>query len=337
MARSARARRLRTDLAVAAAVGLAFGLSPLTSAGRRLPSIVGGCLAAAAVFALRSRGERADPPAALEGRIPPSAWALALAAAVVFAPTAAGLYDWYTESVWRNGHGFFVPILMVLLALPILRRQAGAAPESSAWGWPCFAVGLAFGVLDTGVRILHLGVLGLVLVLVGASLLLLGARATRALALPLALGLFLLPLPTSFTGWLHLPLTTAVATETLLEWAGMPVLRSGTVLMLPANVFGVTIRCSGFSAFYAGLGLALVLGWCGRSRLRAAWLVLSVWPVVWAINSLRSAALVYICEARGIDLLHTPLHGVSGIAAFLAVLAILYLMSDRRAVREALA
>jgi exosortase len=320
---------------VAAAVGLGFGLSPLTGAARTLPSIVGGCLAAAAVFALRSRGP--DEPAFPAGRIPALGFPLALAVAVVFAPTAVGLYDWYTESVWRNGHGFFVPIFMVLLALPILRRQAGGAPESSAWGWPCFALGLALGVLDSGVRILHLGVLGFELVLVGASLLLLGARATRALALPLALGLFLLPLPTSFTGWLHFPLTTAVATETLLEWAGLPVLRSGTVLVLPASVFGVTVRCSGFSAFYAGLGLALVLGGCGRSWPRAAWLLLVVWPVVWAINSLRSAALVYICEARGLDMLHTPLHGLSGIAAFLAVMLILYAMSDRRAVREALA
>jgi exosortase len=321
---------------VAGSVGLAFGLSPLTGAARTLPSIIGGCLAAGLVFALRSRGSRPAQPL-LTPRVPPLGWALALALAAVFAPTAAGLHAWYTESVWRNGHGFFVPILMVLLALPVLRRDAAAAPESSAWGWPPFAAGLALVVLDSGVGILHLGVIGLELVLVGASLLLLGARRTRALALPLALGLFLLPLPTSLTGWLHFPLATAAATETLVEWAGLPVLRSGTVLVLPASVFGVTIRCSGFSAFYAGLGLALVLGWCGRSRLRAAWLVLSVWPVVWAINSLRSAVLVYICEVRGIDMLHTPLHGLSGIAAFLAVMLILYLMSDRRAVREALA
>jgi exosortase len=332
-----RARRLGTDLAVAAAVGVAFGLSPLTSAGRALPSIVGGCLAAAGVFALRSRSARPEPPAEVGLRVPPLAWALVPALAAVFAPTAAGLYRWFTDSVWQNGHGWFVPILMVLLAVPILRRDASPGAESSAWGWLPFAAGLAFTALDSGVVTLHLGVLGFVLVLVGASLLLLGARRTRALALPLGLGLFLLPLPTSLTGAFHFPLATAAATETLLEWAGLPVLRSGTVLVLPASVFGVTVRCSGFSAFYAGVGLALVLGWCGGSWRRAAWLLVSVWPVVWAINSLRSAALVYICEARGIDMLHTPLHGLSGIAAFLAVMLVLYLMSDRRAVREALA
>jgi exosortase len=336
VARSERARRLRIDLVVAASVGLAFGLSPLTSADRLLPSIVGGCLAAAAVFAVRARGARPAPTGAVEVRVPPLAWALALALAVAFAPTAAGLYRWYTDSVWQNGHGFFVPILMVLLAVPILRRDA-SQPGSSAWGWLPFAGGLVLVVLDSGVVTFHLGVLGLVLVLVGASLLLLGARRTRALALPLALGLFLLPLPTSLTGWLHLPLATAAATETLLEWVGLPVLRFGTVLSMPASVFGVTVRCSGFSAVYAGLGLALVLGACGRSRLRAAWLLVSVWPLVWAANSLRSAVLMYVCEKRGLDMLHTPLHGLSGIAAFLAVMLALYLMSDRRAVREALA
>ena len=337
MARSERARRVWTDLAVAASVGLAFGLSPLTSADRTLPSVLGGGLAAAVVFAVRARGARPAPPARQGARVPALTGPLALGLALDFAPTAAGLYAWYTESVWRNGHGLFVPILMALLALPILRRDASAAPESAAWGWLPFAAGLALAVLDSGVGILHLGVLGLELVLVGASLLLLGARRTRALALPLALGLFLLPLPTSLVDLMHLRPATAVATEVLLEWAGLPVLRSGTVLVLPDSVFGVTVRCSGFSAAYAGLGLALVLGGCGRSRWRAAGLVLAVWPLVWAINSLRSAVLVYICEARGLDLLNTPLHGLSGIAAFLGVMLALYLMSDRRAVREALA
>ncbi|MEE9609017.1 MAG: archaeosortase/exosortase family protein [Myxococcota bacterium] len=334
--RGSRRTRLWTDLGVAAAVGAAFALSPLTSVTRTLPSLAGGCLAGLAVFAIRARGSGPSLARPRTAPVPRLALLLPALFALLFAPTLASLYGWYTESIWRNAHGLFVPLLMVGLAASVLRRERGGPAESSAWGFAPLLAGLVLVVLDSGVRTLYLGTLGFVLALAGASLLLLGARRTRRLALPISLGLFLLPLPAALSIYLKLPVASAAGTQLFLELFGLPVLREGTVLVMAHNVFGISVRCAGFAIVYAGLGLALVLGVYARSRTRALLLLLAVWPLTWLANSLRTALLILFSEARGIEALEGPLHTVSGIAAFGGVMVALFLMADHRGLRKAL-
>ncbi len=331
------------NLCVAILVGLVMGLSPHTSGSRLVPSIAGGLLAGAAVFAYRVRASRravragqSAVPARPVRRPPALVWATLLASAVVFAPIAAQLFDRYTGSIWKNGHGLFVPLIMGSLALAILRRDTTGDADASAWGFVPVALGLALVVVDGAVQTLYLATLGLVVFIPGLCLLLLGARRTRALAFPLLLGVFLLPLPTSLGTPLQLPTATAAGVATLFENLGVPVLRRGAVLDMPGAVYVVSANCSGFSAFYAGIGAALVLGFLGRSRLRAGMLLLAVWPLTWLANVLRSAILVALCEARGIGFADTPFHGLSGIVAFWLVMLGLLLLADRRHLRRAL-
>jgi exosortase len=325
------------DLGLALLIGAAVGAGPHTSAHRLIPSVLGGVLAAALTLVLRIRARRSRLPRAalLE---PPSLLLVLLlfGAALVFAPTVVDLFPIYTDSIWRNGHGLFVPLVMGARAWATLRREPSTGEESSPWGLAPLALGLGLAVVDSAVHTVYLGTLGIIVFLVGLSLLLLGARRTRALALPLALGLLLLPLSTSLAQALHLPEATAAGVELALEAFGTPVERDQRVLWMPQFVYGVSDNCSGFSSFYAGLGAAVVLGYYGGSRLRAALLLLAVWPLAWLTNVARLLVVIEICERHGIALLHTPIHGLSGIVAFWAVPAGLWLLADRRAIREAL-
>jgi exosortase len=334
-------RPARGDLAFAGLVGVLFALSPLTGRTRILPSLVLGAAAAAAVLAARMR--RGPPPAAAPSGATlvrpalPVIGVLALTA-IVFAPTLYWLFDVFTESVWRNGHGLFVPLFMVLLARSRLRRDPIRGEESSAWGFAWLVPALALAVADAGIGSLYLSALALVLALPGLSLLLLGAHRTRAIALPLALGVFLVPLPTLLEDAVGLRTATAALAKPMLLWLGAPVVFHQTQVRLPNGGFSISDNCSGFAALVASFAFATLLAVTARSRVRGVLLLLAVYPAVALLNGARAAALVLLVLRFGDGpiMYTTPVHGLSGIAVFIAVLGGLWLCADRAAFREAI-
>lgn len=332
------------NLALAVLIGVLFGVSPHTSANRVPIKIAGGVAIGIAALVLLPRLRAPGPPAPAPGEacagkptghVPRLLWVALTLAALVFLPAAAGLYRHFTEDIWTNGHGLFVLPAVAALALATLRRDPSPSPESSAWGYLPLALGLVLIVLDSAVGTLHMSIVGLLLLLVGLSLLVLGPRRTRSLAFPLLLILFLAPLPTSLSMPLGLTEATAAGTASLLQALGVPVLREETLLLLPRFEYGVSANCSGFSALYAAVGFALVLGYVGRSRLRSLVLLLATWPLAVLASILRSAAIVTIWEVAGHSFHETPLHGLSGIAAFWLVMGVLFLMAGPRRLREA--
>ena len=334
-------RPTRADLAFAALVGVIFAVSPLTGRTRLLPSL--GLAAAAAGAILVGRMRRSAAPADMPTGPTLARPSLAVAGvlvltAILFAPTLAWLYEAFTESVWRNGHGLFVPLFMVLLARSALRRDASPAEESSAWGFAWLVPAVALVVADAGVGSLYLSVLGLVIALPGLSLLLLGARRTRALALPLALGVFLVPLPTLLEDRVGLRVATAAFAKPMLEWVNAPVVWHQTQLRLPGGIFSVSENCSGFAALTASFAFAALLAITARSRVRGALLLLAVYPAVAIANGARAAVLALLTLRFGESIMFTtPLHGLSGIGVFIIVLGGLWLGADRAAFRRAIA
>jgi exosortase len=334
-------RPTRGDVGFAALVGVLFALSPLTGRTRILPSLVLGAAAAGAVIAGRMR--RGPPPAdaptgaTLARPTLPVAGALALTA-ILIAPTLYWLFLAFTESVWRNGHGLFVPLFMVLLARSTLRRDPVKGEESSAWGFAWLVPALVLIVADAGIGSRYLSVIGLVLALPGLSLLLLGARRTRAIAFPLALGIFLVPLPTLLEDTVGLRFATAEIAKPILEWVGATVIWHQTQVRLPSGGFSISDNCSGFAALTASFAFAALLAATARSRARGVLLLLAVYPAVALLNGVRLAALVVLALRYGEQILIvTPLHGLSGIAVFVVMFGGLWLCADRAALREAIA
>jgi exosortase len=333
-------RPARDQLAFPALVGVLVALSPLTGRTRILPSLVLGMATAGLLVAARMR--RGPPPADAPTGPTLARPTLAVAAvliltAIVFAPTLSWLFEALTESVWRNGHGLFVPLFMALLARHILRRDALKGEESSPWGFAFLAPALVLVVADAGIGSFYLSVLGLVLALPGLSLLMLGARRTRALALPLALGVFLIPFPPLLEDVVRLRILTAAIAKPILAWIGAPVVWHQSQVRMPNGGFSVSDNCSGFAALVASFAFAALLAATGRSRIRGALLLISVYPAVALVNGLRAVALVLLFLRMGDAVVTTsPLHGLSGIGVFIVLLGGLWLCADRAAFRKAI-
>lgn len=332
-------RELATTLGWAVLAGIVAALSPHTTGMRLIPSLAGGAAVALAVGTLRLRHGRLLP--SCPKLVVPGSVAGGLgAAALAFAPTFAALYDEYTHDVWQNGHGVLLPFLLVGLARSRLRRveEAGGAPEGgSLQGLPVALLGIALAVAASGAQLVAVSVVGLATFATGFALLTLGPRATRALAPVLVLCLFLAPLPTTLGGTLGLQRLSTMGSEWMLQGLGIPVLRQGVALTLAGSPsYLVSANCSGFSAFYGGMALAVSLAACTESARRRALLLLAPWPLALLMNALRLTVLFALPDIGGLRAADTPLHGLSGIAAFWGVMGGVALLADGRGVREAL-
>lgn len=329
------------DAAWFAMVGLLLALSPVTGAGRPIAAAVLGVLGGAIALAIRLRlrvqeGPRPDHRTFF---MPTgTTWAVVLGALALMTPILPWLYGEYTESIWRNPQGLFVAFFAVLLARHELRKDSDPTPQASGWGFALLLPGCTLAVLDAGIRSHYITLLGLLLILPGLSLLLLGTRRTRLLAFPLAFCVFLLPLPNGLSDPLYLPTLTSEVGESIVRAMGLPVTRVGTRFLF-GNGLGieVTQNCSGLSSFYSGCAFAVLCIRATRSWPRRLALITAPYLLTGLTNGVRLALLMLVGSNYGLNWkFDTPLHGILGTASFLVVMAGIWLLSDRRALRETL-
>jgi exosortase len=249
---------------------------------------------------------------------------------VLAAPIVLSMWRKWTRSVWDNGHGLFVPFLVVFLAWTALRREPVKSEEPSRWGFPILVASALLMAIDAVIKTDDLRAFALILSLPGLSLLLLGPRRTRALRFPLLLAFFMLPLPPPLLTPLHLHLQglTALGSEWFLHLLRLPVLAEGTYLHLPHGTLRVVMACSGFSALYAAITIALVLSYLSHSWKRRALLLSVAVPLALGGNVLRVSGLAILAEWWGYEILQTSAHVLSGYASFVLTLGVLFLFAD---------
>jgi exosortase len=329
-----RYRPLIHEIAIAGGVGALFTASPLTGEKLGRAALV-GVVIAGAVFAYRNRHglpRESDAPASRVRVRIPLAVAGALAAwAALFFPTMRWLYAKWTASVWTNEHGIFVPPLIAVLAYFALRDDESEEAEASPWGFALLVPAFALALADASLRTGYLGSFALVASLPGLSLVLLGGRRTRKLAVPLALGPLMIPLPAAIATTVGLRHLTAAAVEPALHALGYAALRRGTVIQLAgeSNTFVVANECSGTATLYAGLTVAVVLACYARSHARRAALLAAAAPLAIAANVLRVIGLIAMSSGIGHWIMESPLHPMTGVATFAVVVLGLLAVAGR--------
>jgi exosortase len=249
------------------------------------------------------------------------------------APTAAFLWDHWTRSITNNGHGMMVPFLSGLLASHALRRLEDVDEGPSPWGFAILVPALLIVAFDAAIHTELLGSIGLLLALPGLSLLLLGPTRTRALLFPWFLLFFMLPIPRAIMDQIHLVLRhiATAGTGFLLRLFDLPVLIEGFYIYQPRGILWVANACSGFSALYASVTVALVLAYLSESWWNRLLLVgLSV-PLALACNVVRIFLLaLLVTRPNGPQLLDGPLHPISGWITFMVAFAVLLWIADMR-------
>ncbi len=257
-----------------------------------------------------------------------SAAVVLAALAVTYHDVAAGLVrQWRTDD--NYSHGFVVLPLALWFAWD-RRAAVRALPlEPSRWGLFLLAGSLALLVTGTLGAELFLARISLIGVLAGLVLFFAGRAHLRALAFPLAFLLLMIPLPALIFNRIAFPLQLLAsrAGATALEWAGVPVLREGNVLVLATTTLEVAEACSGIRSLVSLLTLAIVLG---QFSLRTRWgrgaLALAAVPVAIAANAGRVSGTGLAAHVWSPEAAEGFFHAFSGwivfAAAFAALLAV---------------
>jgi exosortase len=194
---------------------------------------------------------------------------------------------------WQDpnfSHGFFVPLFSAFVLWQDRFRLARLAVNPSSWGL-LIAVG-ALSVLVLGVMgaELFLSRVSLLLLLAGLVIFFLGWNYFRALLFPWAFLILMIPVPAIIFNQITFPLQLLASKMAagLLPLLGVPVLREGNVINLPAMVLEVAEACSGIRSLLSLATLAIIYGYLMESRnsIRVG-LALASLPIAVAANSLR--------------------------------------------------
>ncbi len=225
------------------------------------------------------------------------------------------------------GHGFFVPAIAAYVAWQRREQVLAIQPKANYWGLLLLAWGacqLIVGML--GVELFLQRTAFLISVL-GAILTIGGFRIVKALAFPLFLLLFMIPIPAILYTQITFPLQIFASrvAENLLALLGIPVLRDGNVLELASQKLSVVEACSGIRSLLSLTFLSLVYAYFFDSKvwMRAA-LFLATIPIAILANAGRVTITGILSEWRT-DLAQGFFHSVEGWVIFLVAMVFMVL------------
>ncbi|MGH9477334.1 MAG: exosortase/archaeosortase family protein [Terriglobales bacterium] len=243
---------------------------------------------------------------------------LTVAMLVLYFPVLTRLVaQWWSDETYS--YGFLVPCFVAWLVWRRRERLRRLPLEPTAWG--VGVVVIALGLLLAG-RLgseLLLTRLAFLTMLAGLVLALAGRGWLRALKFPLIYLLFMIPLPALIYNAATLPLQS-LATRSgvaLVGWTGLPILRQGNLIALPATVLDVVAACSGIRSLLALLALAAAYGYLTEPASWRRWaLLLAMIPLAIVSNAVRIACTILLSFPLGEAASHGLWHLLTGSEVF---------------------
>jgi exosortase len=235
--------------------------------------------------------------------------------------------DWYELPDFS--HGFLIPFFAAFLVWD-KRHQLSVTPIDPSWA------GISLVVL--GLFELMLGLLGADLFLQRTSFIVLVAGIVWTLLGKAMLGkvkfvlfvlLLAIPLPAIVFNQITFPLQILASTlsSDLLPYAGVPVLREGNVINLPAMPLEVAEACSGIRSLLSLFTVAVIYGYfLERATWRRVVLALSAVPIAVTANVARIFGTGLCVQYWDPDKALGFFHEFSGWLMFLVSLSCLYLV-----------
>ena len=246
----------------------------------------------------------------------------------LYLPTLARLVgQWWSDP--NFSHGFFVPIFSAFVIWQERSRLARVSPRPSWWGLFVLGFGLCVLILGQLGAELFLSRLSILVVMAGLIVLFLGWSFFRALLFPWAFLFLMIPIPAIVFNLFTFPLqllASNVASSTL-AWMGVPVLREGNVILLPAMALEVAEACSGIRSLMSLATVAVIYGYLmERHAAVRVLLALASIPIAVAANSLRIVGTGLLVQYWDPEKAQGFFHEFSGWLIFVISLVMLYLL-----------
>jgi exosortase len=258
-----------------------------------------------------------------------------------------GILGRLVEQWWNVpdfSHGFLVPLFSAYVLWQHRKRLSGMVTAPSWQG--LWVIAGALVVLIVGVlgAELFLSRSSLVLLLAGLTIYFLGWGWFRAVVFPWAFLFLMVPIPRIIFNQITFPLQFLAArlASSLLALLGVPVLREGNIIHLPAMDLEVAEACSGIRSLLSLVTLAIIYGYLLEPKLsRRVIMVVAAVPIAVLANAFRVMGTGLVAQYWGADKAEGFLHTFAGWVIFLVSLGMLFLLHSgmrrvggRRAARQ---
>jgi exosortase len=226
-------------------------------------------------------------------------------------------------------HGFFVPPFSGYVVWQERERIARINPRPSWTGLSAIACALCLLIVGQLGAELFLARFSLLPLLAGLVVLFLGWSLFRAILFPWAFLLLMIPIPSIIFNQITFPLQLLASrvAAAVLPIFGVPILREGNVINLPAMALEVAEACSGIRSLMSLLTLAIIYGYLMEKRQWVRWLLaLASIPIAVAANSVRIVGTGLLVQYWDADKAEGYFHASWGWIIFVISLFMLYLL-----------
>ncbi len=233
---------------------------------------------------------------------------------------------------WQDpnfSHGFFVPAFALFVLWQDRSRLVSLPRAPSSWGLLILAMALCVLVVGVLGAELFVSRVSLLLLIAGLVVSFLGWNYFRAVLFPWAFLILMIPIPAIIFNQITFPLQILASkvAATVLPLAGVPVLREGNVINLPAMPLEVAEACSGIRSLLSLATLAIIYGYLMETRkwVRVVLALASV-PIAVAANSLRIVGTGLLVQYWDPNKAEGFFHAFSGWLIFVISLLMLFLL-----------
>jgi exosortase len=236
-------------------------------------------------------------------------------------------------SAWATNddysHGFAIVPLTIYIFWSKRQALMAEVKKGPNIGLLIVIVSLLLNLFASAGEIQTLRALTMLPFLVGAVLYLFGVTVFRMSLFPLALLVFMIPIPAQILAALTVPLQLIVTkiSGILARGIGIPLLLQGNLIHIPAQTFEVVQACSGLRSIMTLATLGAFMGYFTLQRnWQRAVLLLSALPIAIAVNIVRVFAMVAFSFFTEIDLTQGAAHTAVGLIVFMLSLALFFLI-----------
>ena len=176
---------------------------------------------------------------------------------------------------------------------------------------------------------LFLSRMSLIVLIAGLTIFFLGWKVLRAVLFPLLFLVLMVPLPAIVFSQITFPLQILASklSAWLLPFLGVPVLREGNVINLPAMPLEVAEACSGIRSLLSLTTLAIMYGYLLEKRVAIrVLLALASVPIAVVANGLRIVGTGLLVQYWDPDKAEGFFHAFSGWLIFVVSLLMLFML-----------
>src|SRR6266498_247621 len=233
--------------------------------------------------------------------------------------------QWWSDP--NFSHGIFVPVFSLFVVWQDRSRLRAVPRRPSNWGLLVIFSSLCTLVLGVLGAELFLSRMSLLALIGGTIIFFLGWRMLFAVLFPLLFLGLMIPVPAIVFSQVTFPLQIFASrlSAWLLPFLGVPVLREGNVINLPAMPLEVAVACSGIRSLLSLTTLAIMYGYLMEDRIAIrVVLALASIPIAVAANGLRIVGTGLLVQYWDPDKAEGFFHAFSGWLIFVVSLLMLF-------------